>query len=408
MRIMMLSQSYPPIIEGISQYVRGLSLELASRKHDVCVVTLWNKGLPEFEIDHGVEVYRIKGTLHRMQNILYSYPAKLYAPPFPDPELTMKLLRIVKDKKPQVVHAHNWLLHSFIPIKKLSGAKLVVTLQDYSLDCAKWSLIYKNKTCTGAKFNKCIGCAANHYGNFKGIVTLFFNWFMGYFEKSMVDFFIPVSHAVIEGNRLIENRLPFRLIPNFILDNVDVIKGRNGQYSSQLPDAGYILYVGAFAEIKGVKVLLSAYKEIRNAPPLVLIGYEISKTPFLQTDLPANVTVLKNWPHDVVMEAWKHSSMAIIPSTWLEPCPAVAFEAMLMGNPVIASRIGGLTDIVDDGVNGYLITPGDPIQLKQSIELLLMNEELRTKMGQAAKNKSKDYLASHVVPLIEEVYKEIL
>ena len=408
MRIMMISQSYPPIIEGISQYVRSLSIELASRDHDVCVVTLWNEGLSEFEIDHGVEVYRIKGTLHRIKNILYSHPGKLYAPPFMDPEFTLRLLRIVKKKRPQIVHAHNWLLHSFIPIKKWSGAKLVVTLQDYNLVCAKWSLIYKNKICEGPEINKCIGCAANHYGNFKGSVTLFFNWIMGYFEKTAVDFFIPVSHAVVKGNRLIENRLPFRLIQNFMHDKIDFIQGVGSQYSSQLPDPGYILFVGAFGENKGVNILLSAYKDIKNAPPLVLIGYEINKRPFLQTDLPRNVIVLKNWPHHAVMEAWKHSSMAIVPSIWLEPCPAVAFEAMMMGNPVIASRIGGLTDIVDDGVNGLLITPGDPIQLRQSIELLLMNKELRTRMSQAAKIKAKNYMASHVVPLIEDVYNEIL
>jgi len=224
----------------------------------------------------------------------------------------------------------------------------------------------------------------------------------------VVDFFIPVSHAVVKGNRLIENRLPCRLIPNFMHDSVDIIQSVNGQYSSQLPDPGYILFVGAFGENKGISVLLSAYKEIKNAPPLVLIGYEINKKPLFQTDLPKNVIVLKNWPHHAVMEAWKHSSMGIIPSLWLDPCPAVAFEAMMMGNPVIASRIGGLTDIVDDGVNGLLITPGDPIQLRQSIELLLMNKELRTRMSQAAKIKAKNYMASHVVPLIEDVYNEIL
>jgi glycosyltransferase involved in cell wall biosynthesis len=383
-------------------------MELTSHNHDVCVVTLWNEGLSEFEIDHGVEVYRIKGTLHRAKKYLYSHPGKLYAPPFPDPELSIKLLRIIKDKKPQIVHAHNWLLHSFIPIKKMSGAKLVVTLHDYNLECAIWSLFYENNICSGPSISKCIGCVRKHYGNFKGIVTLFFNWLMGYFEKLAVDYFIPVSNAVVKGNRLIENSLPFRIIPNFILDNVDVIRDVNNQYSLQLPDAGYILYVGAFTEIKGIRVLLSAYKEIRNAPPLVIIGYEVKENQFLQADLPRNVTILKNWPHDAIMGAWMQSSMAIIPSIWLDPCPAVAFEAMMMGNPVIASRLGGLTDIIDDGINGYLISPNDPIQLRQSIELLLMNERLRINMGQAAKIKAKDYMASKNAPLIEEVYKAIL
>ncbi len=81
---------------------------------------------------------------------------------------------------------------------------------------------------------------------------------------------------------------------------------------------------------------------------------------------------------------------------------------MIMENPVIASRLGGSTDIVDDSVNGYLINPGDPIQLRQSIEDLIMDKELRARMSQTAKTKALNYVASQVVPLLEEVYKEIL
>jgi glycosyltransferase involved in cell wall biosynthesis len=407
MRIMMLSQSYPPITDGISHHVRSLSIELASANHDVCVVTLWNEGLPEFEMDDGVEVYRIKGTLNRARNVLYSHPAKLYAPPFPDPELTLKLWSIVKRKRPQIVHAHNWLLHSFIPLKKNSGAKLVVTLHDYSLACAKWSLIYNDEICGGPKVGKCIRCTADHYGHFKGGVTVMSSWVMGYFAKSVVDCFIPVSNAVARGNRLIEDKLEFRMIPNFTRETVDSAPGLDGQYASLLPGSGYILFVGAFTKNKGVGVLLSAYQAIQKAPPLVLIGYEIDKGPFLPIDIPRNVIVFRDWPHQAVMEAWKHSSMGLVPSTWLEPCPTAAFEAMMMGKPVIASRIGGLTDIVEDGVDGYLVPPGDPIALRQSIEMLLRDDGLRKRMGEAAKSKSEGFMAGHVVPQIEDVYEEI-
>jgi glycosyltransferase involved in cell wall biosynthesis len=374
----------------------------------VCVVTLWNEGLPEFEMDDGVEVYRIKGTLHRARDMLYSHPGKLYAPPFPDPELMLKLWSIVNRKRPQIVHAHNWLLHSFIPLKKWSGAKLVVTLQDYSLACAKWSLIYKDKICDGPNFTKCIRCTADHYGHFKGGVTVMSNWLMGHFASTVVDYFIPVTNAVARGNRLIENRLEYRIIPNFIRDSADTADDSNGQYAAQLPGSGYILFVGAFARNKGVDVLLSAYQAMRKAPPLVLIGYEIDKKPFLPTDTPRNVIVFRDWPHYAVMNAWKHSSMGLVPSTWLEPCPAVALEAMMMGKPVIASRIGGLVDIVDDDVNGYLVPPGDPIALRESMENLLRDEGLRKRMGEAAQIKAKNFQASHVVPRIEEVYRELL
>ena len=57
MRILMLSQFYPPIIGGVEQHVRTLSVELVSRGHDVAVATLWHKGLAEFELDQGVRTH---------------------------------------------------------------------------------------------------------------------------------------------------------------------------------------------------------------------------------------------------------------------------------------------------------------------------------------------------------------
>jgi glycosyltransferase involved in cell wall biosynthesis len=407
MRIMMLTQSYPPITDGISHYVRSLGVELACAGHDICVVTLWNEGLPEFEIDDKVEVYRVKGSLHRARDLLYSRPGRLYAPPFPDPEFTFRLRSIAKKKRPQVVHAHDWLLHSFIPLKKRSGAKLVVTLHDYSLGCAKWSLIYNDKICDGPSVGKCIRCTAKHYGRLKGAATLMCSWAMGYFVRSAVDYFIPVTNAVARGNRLIERGLEFRTVPNCTREAVEEAAGANREYVSQLPGSGYILFVGAFAKNKGVGVLLTAYQGIRDAPPLVLVGYETDRDPSLPGEIPENVIVFRDWPHDAVMEAWRHCSMGLVPSVWLEPCPAVAFEAMMMGKPVIGSRIGGLVDIVDDGVDGYLVAPGDPIALRQSMEKLLRDEGLRGQMGEAAKGKAKTFLARHVALQIEGIYRGI-
>src|SRR5437868_1995942 len=63
MRILMLTQFYPPMIGGETGHVRNLSIELVARGHDVAVVTLWREDLPEFECDQGVRVYRIRGAL---------------------------------------------------------------------------------------------------------------------------------------------------------------------------------------------------------------------------------------------------------------------------------------------------------------------------------------------------------
>ena len=145
MRIMMITYGYPPVIGGAEQHIRNLSAELASRGHEVSVITLWHEGLSEFEIDQGVRVYRIRGTVHRIAKLIYKEPGRVYAPPFPDPEVTMAIWKIVRKERPEIVHAHNWLLHSFLPIKSISGAKVVESLHSYGLVCAKWNLLYKDE-----------------------------------------------------------------------------------------------------------------------------------------------------------------------------------------------------------------------------------------------------------------------
>src|SRR5438309_480166 len=84
MRILMLSQFYPPVIGGEEQAVQTLGAELVSRGHDVAVVTLWRQGLAEFELDRGMRVYRIRSSMLRMPG-LFSDSGRPYAPPFPDP-----------------------------------------------------------------------------------------------------------------------------------------------------------------------------------------------------------------------------------------------------------------------------------------------------------------------------------
>ncbi len=56
--------------------------------------------------------------------------------------MMLELRSIIEGEKPQIVHAHNWLVRSFLPLKALSQAKLVVTLHDYNLVCAKDTLVY--------------------------------------------------------------------------------------------------------------------------------------------------------------------------------------------------------------------------------------------------------------------------
>jgi len=407
MRILMLSQFYSPFIGGEAIHVRSLSAELASRGHDVAVVTLWHQDLAPFELDGSVRVYRIRSSLRRLP-WLFSNSERRRSAPFPDPEVMLALRGIIARERPEIVHAHNWLVHSFLPLKVWSGARLVVTLHNYNLVCVNTSLLYHGTFCNGPGFTKCLGCAAHFYGMAKGIPLVLCNQVMSPIERSLVNMFLPVSQAAAVGNGLVGSRQPFQVIPNFMPDDGSSLQGDFEPYLPQLPAEDYLLFVGSLNFQKGVDVLLRAYANLTNAPALVLIGYQTPDWPLLSEACPANVFVLKDWPRYAVMEAWRRSLIALAPSIGPETFGMAVMEAMWAGRPVIASRIGGLVDLVVDGETGLLVEPGNPSALQLAIERLLAHPELRSRMGLAASRRVIEFQASTIVPRIEHIYKELL
>ncbi len=407
MRILMLSQFYAPIIGGVEEHVRSLSIELVARGHTVTVVTLRHLHQAEFELDRGVQVYRIRSSMQRMSS-LFRDSGRQYAAPFPDAELLLALRRIIKQEQPEIVHAHNWLVHSFLPLKAWSRAKLIITLHDYNLICAKTTLMYQNACCQGPGIVKCLVCSAQHYGFVRGIPTVLGNWVMSIPERSAVDMFLTVSQAVATSTGLGRSTQPFKIIPNFIPDDPTILREDAHCYLSQLPAEDYLLFVGALNRQKGVDVLLRAYAGLPVAPPLVLIGYQTPEWSSLATHLPHNVFVFNDWPRYAVMEAWRRSLMGLVPSVGPETFGMAAMEAMFAGRPVISSRIGGLCDLITDGETGLLVQPGDASALRQAIKRLLASSDLRKHLGQAAQRKVLEFRASKIIPQIERVYEQVL
>ncbi len=80
----------------------------------------------------------------------------------------------------------------------------------------------------------------------------------------------------------------------------------------------------------------------------------------------------------------------------------------MMGRPIIASRIGGLSDIVVDDETGFLVTPGNPQELRKAIQCLLDNPVQRERMGNMAKQRVVEFQAKSVVSRYEQVYRGVV
>jgi glycosyltransferase involved in cell wall biosynthesis len=404
MRILLLSQFYPPVIGGEERHVRNLGKALAQRGHDVSVGTLMQPGSPETELDGTVPVHRLRGTLQRLPG-LHTDSERRHAPPFPDPELSLGLKRLVAQQRPDIVHAHNWIYASFLPLKGPSGARLVVTLHDYGLVCAKKNFMHLGvHLCGGPALTKCLPCAAGHYGAVKAAATAFGNWASSFAARRVVDRFIAVSHAVARHTGLAEGGVPYEVIPNFVPNDVGMLDPED-VCLRELPGDGFILFVGDLMRLKGIDVLLNAYAGLERAPPLVLIGRRVADTP---SEFPPNVHVFSTWPHAAIMHAWRRSLFGVLPSVGPEACATVIMEAMASGKAVVATDIGGMPDLVDHGETGLLVPPGDSQALAHAIQALLKDRALLARLEATSLVRVKRLMAGAVVTRIEQVYRDVL
>jgi glycosyltransferase involved in cell wall biosynthesis len=402
MKILMVTDFFPPFVGGVEILVSALSRELSARGHSVAVATLMADGLAPTEEHGAVRVHRIAATTGRAAR-LFRDPARTWAPPAPDPEAVAALRRVVKAERPAVVHGHDWLARSYLPLKRRGGPPLAMSLHYFTLSCPKKSLLHDGAPCAGPALAKCLRCAGAHYGRVKGSGVVLAQQLFSRAERALVDVFLPVSEATAADNGLNGNGTRSVVIPNFVPPAPE--PGVHRELLDRLPDVPFLLFVGDLRPAKGVGILLSAYRRLAPRPPLVLIGKTWPDTP---SQLPDGVTILRDWPNAAVREAMRRCLALVAPSLLPEPFGIVVVEALASGRPVVASAIGGIPEIVSQEVEGLLVKPGDSRALTAALERISCDAELRESLAGNARRRATDYAPAAVVPRLEAVYEDIV
>jgi glycosyltransferase involved in cell wall biosynthesis len=401
MRILMLAQSFSPVVGGEERIVEDLSAELARRGHRVGVATLRQPAGEPPPREDGVELHLLGSSMDRIPGIATDEERR-YAPPGPDPLTVRDLRRVIREQRPEVVHAHNWLAHSYLPPGRGDEAAFVLSLHDYSLVCATKRFFYRGGVCSGPAARKCLGHAVEHYGLVKGTVTAAGTRLGDSRLRRRVDMFLPVSEAVRDLSG-IGPELPHRVVPNFIGELPPPPPVEDPRLAA-LPEEPFLFYFGDVTEDKGVRLLAEAYAGLEGAPPLVLAGR------LLIDDLPElpGIHALGPLPHRLAIEALRRSLFAVVPSLLPESFGIVALEAAAAGKAVVASDTGGLRDVVVDGETGLLVPAGDREGLATALAGLLGDAELRERMGEAARRRVAEFGPDRVVPRFEEAYRAAL
>lgn len=393
----MLAQSYFPVVGGVERVVEELSVELARRGHEVGVATLRQPPGEPRDSGDGVKVHALGSAVHRTPGIRFDEERR-HAPPLPDPQTVLELRRLLRRERPDIVHAHNWLVNSYLPLARRSGAALVLSLHDYGLLCATKRFLNRGAVCTGPGPAKCVRCASGYYGPAKGPAVALGVRLSQPFVRRRVDVFLPVSKAVEELSEIGAGEVS-RVVPNFI-GELPPPPPPGDLDLARLPEGPFVLYFGDVTLDKGAGLLIEAYRSLAEAPPLVLIGRN-----FLAEPVPPGAIALGPMPHRLAIEALRRSLFAVVPSILPETFGLAALETAAVGKPIVASDVGGLRDIVVDCETGLLVPPGDREALASALRRLLADEGLRARMGEAATLRARDFGPDEVVPRVEEAYR---
>jgi len=119
------------------------------------------------------------------------------------------------------------------------------------------------------------------------------------------------------------------------------------------------------------------------------------------------VALLGKRSQDSLPYYYSAATVVVVPSHY-ESFGMVALEAMACGTPVVASDVGGLAYLVKDGSTGFTVPVGDPYALADRLTQLLIDQELRTRMGQQAAVYAREYAWDIIVGRIREQYSAIL
>jgi glycosyltransferase involved in cell wall biosynthesis len=396
MRILMLTQSYPPIVGGEERAIEDLAVELAGRGHEVAVATMRQPG-GEPRPSPGVRVRAIDSTVYRLRR-LYGDRERRHAPPAPDPDAVLDLRRLLREERPDVVHAHNWAVHSYLPLDRRGGPALVLSLHDYSMLCATKRMLHRGALCSGPALGKCTACAGEHYGTALGAVTAMATRLGDPRLRRRVDLFLPVSGAVEELCRVGPGEGSV-VVPNFF--RPEPAPAPADARLEQLPREPFLLFFGDATPDKGAALLAEAHARLESPPPLVFLGRCLVEGLAGQP----GVTALGPWPHALAMEALHRSELVAVPSIWPEPFGLVALEAAAAGKPVVAAATGGLRDVVVDGETGLLVEPGDGDSLRAALQRLIADPALGRRLGEAAAVRAEAFGPGSVVPRFERAYE---
>ena len=321
--------------------------------------------------------------LFKAQRILWNQDAK------------KKLEKIIKQKKPDIAHLHNISTHfspSIIFVLKKCKIPIILTLHDYKFFCPNYKFFSNNEVCfdclKNKNYNSCISkkCIKNSWIQSLG------GYLEGKWQKDFlkiqekIDIFLAPSLFI--KRKAIEWGIPKEKViylPNFIDQDYKDEKQKNKKQDN------YFLYFGRLSQEKGVEFLIKSFLKISNRFPQFKLkiagnGPEGKKIKDL---IKGNqqIELLGKKNSKELKEIIANSYLTIIPSLWPENFPYSVLESSILAKPVLASKIGGLSEMIKHEKTGLLFKSNNQNDLEEKILWAIKNLKKIKQMGELAQKE---------------------
>jgi glycosyltransferase involved in cell wall biosynthesis len=329
-------------------------------------------------------------------------------------EARNKISILLDDFKPDIVQLFDIYHHispSIIPEIRKRNIPIIARCGDYHNISPNYSLYHNGKICEVTKqksfykaiFHKCV--KSSYFASLGEVFEKYLHDVMRYYD--LIDYFIIPS--IFMKNKFVEYGTdPKKLIylPIFI-DSENYIPDYNlGEY---------ILYFGRLSPEKGIDVLLSAMQKL-NKIPLKIVGIgseEVKLKMMVQKMGLTNIEFLGFLDGRRLKQVIADSRFTVLPSVWYENSPNCVLESYASGKPVVASRIGGITELISHGYTGLLFNPGNTLDCQNKIISLWNNPDLCIRMGVNARKQVENKYNpgihyDKIISIYNKVFAEII
>jgi len=308
------------------------------------------------------------------------------------------------ETRPDVVHVHNFfplLSPSIYGVCNDRAVPVVQTLHNYRTLCSNAMLLRDDHPCelcvTGSPYQGVrYGCYRNPVASLPLAHMIARHRSEGTWQRR-VDRFIALTKFA--RSRFLAAGFPAEKVvakPNFVADP--------GEPATPAGQGESVLFVGRLAPEKGIATMMRAWEGLEV--PLAVAGdgplrplVEASASPFVKA------LGWKSGP-EVAAEMGRCRFM-VMPSEWYEGFPMTLVEAFSMGRPVLVSRLGSMAEVIEDGVTGLHVNPGDPADLAAKVRWAYDHPEAIAEMGRNARAVYLDrYTAERNYAMLIDVYEQ--